>query len=142
MISSRELSYSDQKFRIISDKMAQKGLMRILSRKDGKSAVLNDEVSEKTKLTKVLEFVPARNPEQAKIGEVVRFMYNPGDGHSAYWLQGTLEKRLDKYSVAKDSKFAKNRFRVNKLKIVNYWGEKGTIPDTVAKNLSKNTVWA
>ena len=69
-------------------------------------------------------------------------MYNPGDGHSAYWLQGTLEKRLDKYSVAKDSKFAKNRFRVNKLTIVNYWGEEGTIPETVAVNLSKNTAWS
>ena len=95
--------------------MAQKGLMRILSRKDGKSAVLKDEVSEKTKITKVLEFVPARKPEQAKIGGVVRFMYNPGDGHSAYWLEGTLEKRLDKYSVARDSKFTKNRFRAHKL---------------------------
>ena len=99
--------------------MAQKGLMRILSRKDGKSMVSNDEVSEKTKLTKVLEFVPARKPEQAKIGEIVRFIYNPGDGHSAYWLQGTLEKRLDKYSVARASKFRKKRFRINKLKIVN-----------------------
>ena len=122
--------------------MAQKGLMRILSRKDGKSMVSNDEVSEKTKLTKVLEFVPARKPEQAKIGEIVRFIYNPGDGHSAYWLQGTLEKRLDKYSVARASKFRKKRFRINKLKIVNYWGKKGTIPDAVAVNLSKNTVWA
>ena len=68
-------------------------------------------------------------------------MYNPVDGHSAYWLQGTLEKRLDKYSVARASKFRKNRFRVNKLKIINYWGKKGTIPDAVAVNLSKNTVW-
>ena len=79
--------------------MAQKGLMRILSRKDGKSMVSNDKDNEKVKLTRVLEFVPARKPEQAKIGEIVRFMYNPGDGHSAYWLQGTLGKRLDKYNV-------------------------------------------
>ena len=95
--------------------MAQKGLMRILSRKDGKSAVLKDEVSEKTKVTKVLEFVPARKPEQAKIGGVVRFMYKPGNGHSAYWLEGTLEKRLDKYSVARDSKFTRNQFKAHKL---------------------------
>ena len=49
---------------------------------------------------------------------------------------------MDKYSVAKDSKFARNRFRVNKLSIVNYWGEKGTIPETLAVNLSKNTAWS
>ena len=60
--------------------MAQKGLMRILSRKDGKSMVSSDKDSEKAKLTRILEFVPARKPEQAKIGSVVRFMYNPGDG--------------------------------------------------------------
>ena len=70
--------------------MAQKGLMRILSRKDGKSMVSNDKDNEKAKLTRILEFVPARKPEQAKIGSIVRFMYNPGDGQSAYWLQGTL----------------------------------------------------
>ena len=47
--------------------MAQKGLMRILSRKDGKGTVTNLKENEKVKLTKVLEFVPARKPEQAKI---------------------------------------------------------------------------
>ena len=47
--------------------MAQKGLMRILSRKDGKSMVSDDKDSEKVKFTKVLEFVPARKPEQAKL---------------------------------------------------------------------------
>ena len=87
--------------------MAQKGLMRILSRKDGKSMVSDDKDSEKVKLTRVLEFVPARKPEQAKLGEVVRFMHNPGNGHSAYWMQGTLDSRVDKYSVAKESNFTK-----------------------------------
>ena len=66
-------------------------------------------------------------------------MYNPGNGHSAYWMQGTLEKRLDKYNVAKESKFLRNRFRVNKLSIVNHWG---TIPETLTVNLSKNTAWS
>ena len=49
---------------------------------------------------------------------------------------------MDKYSVAKESKFTRNRFRVNKLSIVNYWGEKGTIPETLAVNLSKDTAWS
>ena len=93
--------------------------------------VSDDKDSEKVKLTKVLEFVPARKPEQAKLGEVVCFMHNLGNGLSAYWMQGTLDKRLDKYSVAKESKFTRNRFRVNKLSIVNHWGEKGTIPETL-----------
>ena len=122
--------------------MAQKGLMRILSRKDGKSMVSDDKDSEKVKLTKVLEFVPARKPEQAKLGEVVRFMHNPGNGHSAYWMQGTLEKRVDKYNVAKESGFTRNRFRVKNLTIINHWGEKGTIPETLTVNLSKNTAWS
>ena len=42
-----------------ANKMAQKGLMRILSRKDGKSMVSDDKDSEKVKLTKVLESIGA-----------------------------------------------------------------------------------
>ena len=72
----------------VTGKMAQKGLMRILSRKDGKGTVSDDKENEKIKLTKVLEFVPARKPEQTKIGEVIRYMHNPGNGLSAYWIQG------------------------------------------------------
>ena len=64
--------------------MAQRGLIKILSRKDGKGTISDDKESEKVKVTKVLEFVPARKPEQAKIGEVIRFMHNPGNGLSAY----------------------------------------------------------
>ena len=99
--------------------MAQKGLMKILSRKDGKGTISDDKENEKVKVTKVLEFVPARKPEQAKLGEVIRFMHNPGNGLSAYWLQGTIEKRVDKYSVAKESGFTKSRFKVNNLAVIN-----------------------
>ena len=67
--------------------------MRILSRKDGKGTVSDDKENEKVKLTKVLEFVPAKKPEQAKTGEVIRFMHNPENGLSAYWMQGEIEKK-------------------------------------------------
>ena len=50
--------------------------------------------------------------------------------------------RLDKYKVAQESKFARNRFKVTKLSIIKYWGEKGTIPETVTVNLSKTTAWS
>ena len=85
--------------------------MRILSRKDGKGTVSDNKENEKVKLTRVLEFIPARKPEQAKIGEIVRIMHNSGNGHSAYWMQGTLDKRVDKYNVAKGSNFTKVSFR-------------------------------
>ena len=104
--------------------------------------VSNDKDNEKAKLTRILEFVPARKPEQAKIGSIVRFMYSPGDGQSAYWLQGTLGPRLDKYKVAQKSQFTRNRFKATKLSVVKFWGEKGTIPETVTVNLSKNTAWS
>ena len=100
--------------------MAQKGLMRILSRKDGKGTVSDDKENKKIKLTKVLEFIPARKPEQAKIGEVIRFMHNPGNGLSAYWMQGKLERRVDKFTVAKESGFTRNRFKVNNLSVINH----------------------
>ena len=122
--------------------MAQKGLMKFLSRKDGKNTVSDNEDNEKAKLTRVLEFVQARKPEQAKLGEVVRFMYYPGDGTAAYWMQGMLAHRLDKYKVAKASNFTRNRFKVKQLKVVTCWGVRGEIPETVTVNLSRNTVWS
>ena len=122
--------------------MAQKGLIKFLSRKDGKNTVSDNKDNEKVKLTRVLEFVQARKPEQAKLGEVVRFMYNPGDGQAAYWMQGTLAQRLDKYKVAKASNFTRNRFKVKQLTVVTCWGEKGVIPETVTVNLSCNTAWS
>ena len=122
--------------------MAQKGLMKILSRKDGKGTISDDKENEKVKVTKVLEFVPARKPEQAKIGEVIRFMHNPGNGLSAYWLQGTIEKRVDKYNVAKESGFTKNCFKVKNLAVINHWGDQGPLPETLTVNLSKNTAWS
>ena len=62
--------------------MAQRGLLKILSRKDGKGMISDDKDSEKIKVTKVLEFMPAAKPEEAKLGEVIRFMHNPGNGLS------------------------------------------------------------
>ena len=56
----------------------------------------------------MLEFVPARKPEQAKIGGIIRFMHNPGNGLSAYWMQGEIDSRVDKYNVAKESGFTRN----------------------------------
>ena len=75
--------------------MAQKSLMKFLSRKDGRNTISNNEGNEKVKQTRLLEFVQARKPEQAKIGEIVRFMYYEADDTAAYWMQGKLAHRLD-----------------------------------------------
>ena len=126
--------------------MAQKSLMRFLSRRDGKNTISTNESNEKVKQTRLLEFVQARKPEQAKIGEIVRFMYyEPGypDGDAAaYWMQGKLKNRLDKYNKAKASKFTRNCFKVEQLEVIFCWGKLGTIPETVTVNLSKSTVWS
>ena len=97
----------------------------------------------KVKLTKVLEFIPARKPEQAKIGEVIRFMHNPGNGLSAYWMHGEIKKRVDKYTVAKESGFTKKRFKVKNISVVTQWGDHlDAIPESLTVNLSKNTAWS
>ena len=62
-----------------------------------------------------------RKTERAKIGEKVRFMYNPENSHSPYWMQGELEKRIDKYGTSRKSGFTWNRFTVKNLTIINSW---------------------
>ena len=70
-------------------------------------------------------------------------MHNPGNGLSAYWMQGKIERRVDKYTVAKESGFTRNRFKVKNLSVINHWGEDlGTTPETLIINLSRSTAWA
>ena len=62
-------------------------------------------------------------------------MHSPGNRLSAYWMQGEIEKRVDKYTVAKESRFTRNRFKVKNLSVINHWGDLGTIPETLTVNL-------
>ena len=79
----------------VTREMAQRGPMRVLSRKDGKGTVSDKIGNEKVELTKLLEFIPARKPEQAKIGEVVRFMHNPGNGR--LWQKSPGSRGIDSW---------------------------------------------
>ena len=92
---------------------------KILNRKNGKGTAT--EADDEVKATKIMEFIPAANINDAKEGNVVRFMHNIGEG-TVYWLQGTVEKRLTKYKIACDCKFAKNFFRIGSLEVISYWG--------------------
>merc|ERR1711873_322674 len=127
-------------------RMAQKSLMRFLSRRDGKNTISTDDNIEKAKQSRLLEFVQARKPEQATIGKTIRFMhYEPGhpDGDAAaYWIQGKLKSRLDTMKKARASNFSHNRFEVEELEVISCWGTLGTIPETITVNLSKSTVWS
>ena len=53
--------------------------------------------------TASLEFKPGRRPKEAIEGDVIRFLYSPNDDYSAYWLQGTLNSRIDKLETAVES---------------------------------------
>ena len=94
---------------------------KILNRKNGKGTVTEANNDDEVKATKIMEFIPAANIDYAKEGNVVRFMHNMGEG-TVYWLQGTVEKRLTKYEIARKCKFAKNFFRIGSLEVISYWG--------------------
>ena len=92
--------------------------------------------------TKSLEFKHGKRPEEAIQGDVIRFMYSPNSDPSAYWLQGTLTVRIDDLETAASSGWRKNRFEVNKISIIKYWGDLKTLPTTIVVNLTNETVWA
>ena len=69
-------------------------------------------------------------------------MHNSGNGRSAYWMQGRLERRVDKYNVSRQSGFTRNRFKVKELSIINHWGEPGNVPERLTVNLTRNTAWS
>ena len=66
--------------------MSQRGIFKILNRKDGKGIVTNAKDDDEIKVTKVLEFIPATKPQDAKEGKTICFMHNTGDG-PVYWLE-------------------------------------------------------
>ena len=95
-----------------------------------------------SELKEMLEFIPVRKPEEAKIGEIIRFIHHPRDGSSVYWLQGILNKRVDKYEVAKKSRWNKNRFRVNNISVISQCGNRKSLPETLTINLTRNSAWS
>ena len=101
--------------------MAHKSLMKFLSRRDGKNTISSGENNEKVKQIRHLEFVQTKDPEQAKCKDYIRFMYYepgyPNGDAAAYWMQGKLKNRLDKYEVARKSNWIRNRFKVQLKKM-------------------------
>ena len=82
---------------------------RILRRRNGKGTVTNTEEGSDVKATKLMEFIEASNPSEAKKGITIRFMHDLGEG-TVYWLEGKIEERLTKYTKARKLKFAYNFF--------------------------------
>ena len=94
------------------------------------------------KNTKTIEFKPAKKPEEATQGDLIRFMYSPSNDPSVYWLQGALSRRIDNYETAERSGWRMNRFEVNKISIIKHWGDLKPLPTTITVNLTKETAWA
>ena len=92
--------------------------------------------------TKSLESKPGKRPEEARQGDVIHFMYSPNSDPSAYWLQGTLNNRIDKLETTVESGWRKNRFEVNKISIIKHWGDPKPLPTTITVNLAKESGWA
>ena len=104
--------------------------------------ITNEKDDEEVKNTKILEFNPARKPEEARTGDLIRFMYSPRDDSSLYWLQGILNRRVDKYEIAKKSGWKLNRFRVDNISVIKRWGDLKPLPEIITVNLTKETAWS
>ena len=82
----------------------------------------------------MLEFKHDEKPEEAIQGKVIRFMYSSNKDPSAYWLQGTLNARIDKFQTAIKSGWRKNRFEVNEISIIKHWGDPKPLPTRIVVN--------
>ena len=69
----------------------------MLSKRNGKRTVSDDNSNETTTVTKVLQFLTEVEPKEATIGTIVWFIWNPGNGTTLCWMQGKMCKRVDKY---------------------------------------------
>ena len=76
------------------------------------------------------------------IGDTIRFMHVSHDRSSSYWLQGVLDKRVDKYEDAERSGWNRNRFRVNNIDVITHWGDLKPLPETLTINLTRKLAWS
>ena len=112
-----------------------------MRKKGGKGTITDTEDGKDVKATKLMEFIEAAHPKEAKIGVKIRFMHDL-DG-TVYWLEGIIQDRLTKYKKAQKLKFAENIFRIGELKIIASWGDEPKIlPATVCANLTSNVGWS
>ena len=106
-----------------------------------KEPLTDTEDGKDVKATKLMEFIEASHPKEAKIGVKIRFMHDL-EG-TVHWLEGIIEDRLTKYKKAQKLKLAENFFRMGKLKIITSWGdEPKTLSATVCTNLTWNVGWS
>ena len=112
-----------------------------MRKNDGKGTITDTEDGKDVKATKLMEFIEATHPKEAKIGVKIRFIHDL-DG-TVYWLEGIIQDRLTKYKKAQKLKFAENIFRIGELKIIASWGDEPKIlPATVCANLTSNVGWS
>ena len=104
--------------------------------------ITNKKDNKEVKNTKILEYKPTRKPEEATTGDLIRFVYSPSNDSSVYWLQGVLNRRIDDYEIAKKSGWRMNRFRVDDISVIKYWGNLKPLPEIVTVNLTKETAWS
>ena len=90
-------------------------------------------------ITNLLEFKHGKRPEEAIQGNVIRFMYSSNSDPSAYWLQETLNARIDELETAVKSGWRKKCFEVNKISIIKHWGDLKPLPTTIVVNLTNET---
>ena len=49
---------------------------------------------------------------------------------------------MDKYDVARKSEWRQNRFKISNISIIDHWGDKKSLPETLTINLAKDAAWA
>ena len=114
---------------------------RILRRKDGKGTVTDTEDGNDVKATKLMEFIVAAKPTQAKKGLRITFMHDLDQG-TIYWLEGRILQRVTKLHRAKRREYTENFIRVGNIRVINTWREDTKpLPVTVCINLTRDVGW-
>ena len=117
---------------------------RILRGKKGGQGTSSD-VTEGSddKVPKFLDQIEISDPEKAKAGQKVRFVYDAKESNGLfYWLEGKILERVAKASRSKRLKYTENYFNIGELQPIFIWGEQTeSLPHSVCVNLAPNFGW-
>ena len=116
---------------------------RILRGKKGGRGTSSD-MTEGTddKVLKFLDQIEISDPEKAKAGQRIRFVYDAKESNGLfYWMEGKILERVTKVTRSKRIKYAENYFNVGELKPIVIFGEETKpLPESVCVNLAPNFV--
>ena len=117
---------------------------KIFGKKNGKRTVSDKPENGDTKVTEATKILPDEDPEAAKKGTTIRFLWNPETGNTYCWIQGEVSSTSVSEKKSKKGTIKTNKVTLKDLVLVECYGDEyiEKLPKTLKIELNPQQTWA